>query len=181
MEYRLTEAGQCVAATTLFIALGAMIYGCSDTASVNPAAELAGLTVNPGTLQPAFNGGTTQYNVGVSTNITSVTITAQPAVAGDTVTINGQTTTSSVITLGAAGTTTPVSIVVTESGASSKGYTVLLVRAGVTGNNSLQNLTVSPGTLAPPSIRTCKSIQSALPAMSEVSRWRRPFLIQLRP
>ena len=43
MEYRLTEAGQCVAATTLFIALGAMIYGCSDTASVNPAAELAGL------------------------------------------------------------------------------------------------------------------------------------------
>jgi hypothetical protein len=149
MEYRLTKAGQCVAAT-LFIALGAMIYGCSDTASVNPAAELAGLTVNPGTLQPAFNGSTTQYNVDVSTNITSVTITAQPAVAGDTVTINGQTTTSSVITLGAAGTTTPVSIVVSESGTSSKGYTVLLIRAGITGNNSLQNLTVSPGTLAPP-------------------------------
>jgi len=149
MKHRLPNAGQRLAAT-LFIALGAVIYGCADTASVNPAVELAGLAVDPGTLQPSFSGGTTQYNVDVSTNITRVTITAQPAVAEDTVTINGQTTTSSVITLGAAGTTTPVSIVVSESGASSRTYTVFLVRAGLTGNNSLQNLTVSPGTLAPP-------------------------------
>ena len=149
MKHRLTKAEQYGAAT-LFVALGAMIYGCADTASENPAVELAALAVDPGTLHPSFSGGTTQYNVDVSTNITSVTITAQPAVAGDTVTINGQTTTSSVITLGAAGTTTPVSIVVSESGASSKGYTVLLIRAGITGNNSLQNLTVSPGTLTPP-------------------------------
>ena len=125
------------------------MFGCADSASVNPVVELASLTVDPGTLQPAFSGATTQYNVDLSNNITSVRVTAQPAVAGDTVTINGQSTTSSVIRLGEAGTTTPVSIVVSESDTNSRTYTVLLVRAGLTGNNSLQNLTLSPGRLAP--------------------------------
>ena len=87
----------------------------------------------PGTLQPAFSGGIIQYRVDVTTDIESVTITAQPAVAGDTVTINGQATTSRVITLDDAGTTTPVSIVVSESGTNSRTYTVLLVRSGLTG------------------------------------------------
>ncbi|MDF0652256.1 MAG: cadherin-like beta sandwich domain-containing protein [Nitrospira sp.] len=131
------------------IVLGLLGSGCGDSATVNPVVELASLTVSPGTLQPAFTGGTTEYNVNLTSNVTSVTITAQPAVAGDTVAINGQTTTSSVVPLGAAGTTTPVSIVVSESNTNSRTYTVLLVRAGLTGNNSLQSLTVSPGTLAP--------------------------------
>lgn len=132
-----------------FLVIGLIAAGCGDTASVNPDATLASLTVDPGSLEPAFSGGTTQYNVNLSSSITSVTITAQPAVSGDTVTINGQNTTSSVITLGAAGTTTPVNIVVSGSGANPGGYTVLLIRAGLTGNNSLQSLSVSPGTLAP--------------------------------
>jgi chorismate-pyruvate lyase len=111
--------------------------------------QLASLTVTPGTLQPAFTGGTTQYTVDLTSDVTSVRVTAQPAVAGDTVTINGQATTSSDIPLGAAGTTTPVSIVVSESGTNSRTYIVLLVRTGLTGNNSLQNLIVSSGTLTP--------------------------------
>ena len=130
--------------------MGVGTHGCGDSATINPVVELASLTVTPGTLQPAFSGGIIQYRVDVTTDIESVTITAQPAVAGDTVTINGQATTSRVITLGDAGTTTPVSIVVSESGTNSRTYTVLLVRSGLTGNNSLQNLIVSPGTLAPP-------------------------------
>ncbi|MBI5674094.1 MAG: cadherin-like beta sandwich domain-containing protein, partial [Nitrospirae bacterium] len=94
--------------------------------------------------------GLVAYGCGDSATVNpSVTITAQPAVAGDSVTINGQATTSSVIPLGAAGTTTPVNIVVSESGTNSRTYTILFVRAGLTGNNSLQDLTVSPGTLAP--------------------------------
>jgi Cadherin-like beta sandwich domain len=144
----LTVVRQYLAAAFLLV-IGLVAYGCGDSATVTPVVELASLTVDPGTLQPAFSGGTTQYNVDVSNNISSVTITAQPAVAGDSVTINGQATTNSVITLGAAGTTTPVNIVVSESGTNSRTYTVLLVRAGLTGNNSLQNLTVSSGTLAP--------------------------------
>lgn len=129
------------------VAISLIASGCGDTASVNPAAELASLTVTPGTLQPVFSGGTTQYNVDLSNDITSVTITAQPADGGDTVTINNQTTTNSVITLGAAGTTTSVPITVSGSGTTPRTYTVNLVRASF--SNSLQSLAVSPGTLAP--------------------------------
>lgn len=43
----------------LFISIGIGTYGCSDSATVNPVVELASLTVDPGTLQPAFSGGTT--------------------------------------------------------------------------------------------------------------------------
>src|SRR6185312_12664449 len=107
----------------------------------------ANLTVDPGTLQPAFSGGVTQYTVDLSNDVTNVTIAAQPSVGGDTVTINNQVTTSSVITLGAAGTTTSVPITVSGSGASPQTYTVNLVRASF--SNSLQSLVVSPGTLAP--------------------------------
>ena len=148
MKRTLAVAEQYMTAA-LFIFMGLCASGCSDSATVNPVVELASLTVDPGTLEPAFSGGTTQYRVDLSTDIATVTITAQPAVAGDTVTINGQATTSRVITLDEAGTTTPVNIVVSETGTNSRTYTVLLVRAGLTGNNSLQNLAVSPGTLAP--------------------------------
>ncbi len=146
MMLTMTAVRQYLAAA-LLIVIGLIASGCGDTASVNPAAELASLTVTPGTLQPAFSGGTTQYNVDLSNDITSVTITAHPADGGDTVTINNQTTTSSVITLGAAGTTTPVPITVSGSGTTPRTYTVNLVRASF--SNSLQSLAVSPGTLAP--------------------------------
>jgi hypothetical protein len=136
-------------AVSFVLAMGLNFSGCGDSATVNPVVELASLTVTPGTLQPAFNGGTTQYKVDLSNNVTSVTMTAQPAVAGDTVTINGQVTTSRVITLDAEGPTTPVNIVVSESGTNSRTYTVLLTKAGLTGNNSLRSLGISPGSLDP--------------------------------
>ncbi len=143
-----TVAGPYLA-TGLLIATGLSLYGCGDSASVNPAVELSRLTVSPGTLAPAFTGATTQYSVDLSNSVTTTTITAQPAVSGDTVTINGQASTSRVITLGPAGSTTPVSIVVSESGSNSRTYTVLLNRAELTGDNSLQRLSISSGTLDP--------------------------------
>ena len=136
-------------ATGLLIATALSIYGCGDSASVNPVVELRSLAVTPGTLQPAFTGATTQYSVDLSNNISTVTVAAQPAVSGDRVTINDQATTSQTVTLGAAGTTTPVSIVVSESGSNSRTYTVLLNRAELTGDNSLQQLSISSGTLDP--------------------------------
>jgi hypothetical protein len=148
MKRFLTAVSQYLA-VTLLVALGLNIFGCADTASVNPVAELASLTVAPGTLTPTFNSSTTQYSIDLTTNITSVTVMAQPAVAGDTLTINGQTTTSRTITLGQPGSTTSVSIVVSESGSNSRTYTVLINRAGPGGNNSLHNLIVSPGNLTP--------------------------------
>jgi hypothetical protein len=153
MRHALLLAGRFLTAS-LLLAIGFGAYGCGDSATVNPVVELASLEValtnGSATLQPAFNGGTTQYRVDLSSNIESVTISAQPAVLGDTVTIGGQTTTSRPITLDPPGSTTVVNIVVSESTTNSRTYTVRLVRAGLAGNNSLQSLTVSPGTLPPP-------------------------------
>ncbi|UVT20137.1 MAG: cadherin-like beta sandwich domain-containing protein [Nitrospira sp.] len=118
-------------------------------ASVNQGVELASLIITPGELQPSFDSATTQYNVDLTSDIETVIITAQPRVAGDTVSINGQTTTRRDISLGPVGSVTPVSIVVSESTSNSRTYIVLLNKATLAGNNSLQNLTVSPGTLAP--------------------------------
>ena len=144
-----TIVGSCLAALLIFM-IGVGGSGCSDSASVNPVVELASLTVTPGTLQPAFSGATTQYTVEqLANDLTSVTVTAQPAVAGDSVTINGEATTSRSITLGGAGSTTPVNIVVSESGTNSRTYTVLLMKTSLTGNNSLRSLLISPGTLNP--------------------------------
>jgi Cadherin-like beta sandwich domain len=140
-------------ASSLTLMIGLSLYGCSDSASVNPVVELASLTVTSGTtdttLQPSFNPATTNYTVDLSTNITSVTVAAQPAAAGDSVTINGEATTSRAIPLSGAGTTTPVNIVVSESGTNSRTYTVLLTKADLTGNNSLRSLSISPGSLNP--------------------------------
>lgn len=136
-------------AAVLVVAAIMRAYGCADTGSINPVAELASLTVTPGTLQPAFAGEITQYNVDLTSDVTSVRVTAQPAVAGDTVTINGQAATSRTISLGLEGSTTSVSIVVSESSSNSRTYIVLLKRANSAVNNSLQSLTISPGTLTP--------------------------------
>jgi hypothetical protein len=136
-------------AAAFFIVIGSIAYGCGDSATVNPVVELASLTVTPGTLQPSFSGGTTTYRVDVTTDIDTVTVTAQPAVSGDSVTIDGQATTSRAIPLDPPGSTTIINIVVSESGTNSRTYVIRVVRAGLGGNNSLQNLTVSPGTLAP--------------------------------
>jgi hypothetical protein len=155
MMRTVTVVRQYLAAGFL-IAIGLIPAGCGDTASVNPSAQLASLTVTTGTttatLQPAFNPGTTNYTVNLSNDVTSVTVSAQPAVSGDTVSIDNQATTSKAIDLGQpvpAGSTTTVSIAVSGSGTSPTTYTISLVRAGVTGNNSLQGLAVSPGNLAP--------------------------------
>jgi hypothetical protein len=145
MRHTLLLLGRCLGGV-LFTAIGLGAYGCGDSATVNPEVTLASLTVSPGTLQPAFSGGTTRYSVDLTSDTTTVTVTAQAAVSGDTVTIDGEPRTSHTVALGDPGSTTPVSIVVSESGTNSRTYTVLFKRAAQAGNNSLQNLTVSPGT-----------------------------------
>jgi hypothetical protein len=143
-------------AVAFVILIGLMASSCGDSATVNPEATLANLTVTTGTatatLEPSFNPETRNYTVNLSNNITSVTITAQPAVAGDTVSIDDQTTSSRIIDLGPSERTEStklVSIVVSNPPSSSRTYSVLLKRAGLEGNNSLATLTVSPGTLNP--------------------------------
>jgi hypothetical protein len=140
----------------LFTALSLNACGDSNNVSgppapvpLSPDAKLSSLTITPGTLQPALSGDVPNYTVDVTSNIASVTVTAQPQDAGATVSINGQTTTSRSVSLTAAGSGTPLTIVVTAPNGSQNTYIVTVNRAALAGNNSLQRLTVSRGTLAP--------------------------------
>ena len=120
-----------------------------DPESLSPDAKLSSLTVTPGTLQPAFSDDVPNYTVDVTSNVASLTVTAQPQNSGATVSINGQTTTNRSVSLGASGSSTPLTIVVTAPNGSQNIYLVTVNRAALAGNNSLQSVTVSPGTLAP--------------------------------
>ena len=145
--------------TVLLSILAALaLNACGDSNNVSappgpvplsPDAKLSSLTVTPGTLQPAFSGDVPNYTVGVTSNVASVTVTAQPQTTGAMVSINGQTTTSLPVSLGAAGSSTPLTIFVTAPNGSQNIYIVTVNRAALAGNNSLQSLTVSPGTLSP--------------------------------
>jgi hypothetical protein len=87
--------------------------------------------------------------VDVGTSVTSVTVTARAQDAGASVSINGQTTTNLLVPLNGAGANTTISIVVTAPNGSQKPYIVTVNRAAPGGNNNLQSLSVSPGSLAP--------------------------------
>ena len=137
------------------------LNGCSDANNVtgppppvplSPDAKLSSLTVNSGSLEPAFSSDVANYTVDVATSVTSVTVTAHPQNAGASMTINGQATTWPVrtISLGVAGSSTSIPIVVTAVSGSQNTYIVTVNRAAPGGNNNLQSLTVSPGSLTPP-------------------------------
>jgi hypothetical protein len=112
--------------------------------------NLQSLTVTPGSLAPAFAASTTNYTVDVATSVTSVTVTARAQDTGATVSINGQPTTTGLsVSLGAAGSNTPIPIEVTAPNGSQKTYLVTVNRAALGGNNNLQSLTVTPGPLVP--------------------------------
>ena len=76
-------------------------------------------------------------------------MTARAQDAGATVSINGQPTTSQSVALGAPGSNTPIQVEVTAPNGSQKTYVVTVNRAALGGNNNLQSLTVTPGTLIP--------------------------------
>jgi hypothetical protein len=145
--------GFCVS----FIIAAFSLYGCNDVSKaptppppLSPDALLTSLTVSPGTLQPAFSSDTINYSVDVAFTVTSVTVTAKPQSTTATVSIAGsKATTGQVnqsITLGGPGSSIPIFIVVTAQSGAQNTYAVTVNR-GV--NNNLQNLTVSPGALAP--------------------------------
>jgi hypothetical protein len=148
MMRTLTAVRQYLAAAFLLV-IGLIAYGCGDSATVSEPAALGNLSVSTGTLEPPFNPATSDYTVQLSSDVSSTTITASPRVAGDTIRIDNQPTTSQTITLDSPGAEKSVSIVVTDSGTggSSNSYTVRVRRD--LEDNSLQALSVLGGTLAP--------------------------------
>lgn len=133
----------------VLVLLSLSAYGCGDTGTSTQPAELGGLSVSPGSLQPSFNPATTSYTATVSSKVSSTIITASPRVAGDTIRIENQQITSLTIPLDAPGAEKSINIVVTDTGTggTSKSYTVRVVREKE--NTTLAALSVSPGTLAP--------------------------------
>jgi hypothetical protein len=116
--------------------------------------KLSDLTVSPGTLDPSFNGNTTNYTLEVASTVTSVTVSATKAdpnavISGSVSAGAGTAMGQATIPLGGPGTTTPVLITITASNGNSKTYRVNVVKAEVASNNTLSALGVTPGALNP--------------------------------
>jgi hypothetical protein len=145
--------------TVLFsILLVVTLNACGDSNNVtgppppvplSPEAKLSSLTVTSGSLRPAFSSDVANYTVDVATTVASVTVTARPQNAGATVSINGQAGTSRSVSIGAPGSSTPISIVVTAVSGSQNTYIVTVNKTALGGNNNLQSLSVSSGPLVP--------------------------------
>ncbi len=126
-------------------------YTVSVTRAAAGNANLSALTITPGTMTPAFAPGTLAYTHTVQNPVTSVTVTATVDVGTSTLTINGQTVVSGAslaVPLQAAGTPTPISIVVTAVEGNNQTYTVTVNRP-LPGDATLSGLTVTPGTMTP--------------------------------
>jgi hypothetical protein len=106
----------------------------------NSNANLSALTLSQGSLMPAFSPGTTAYYVSVPQAISALNIAATLSDASASMTINGVSTASGearAVNLGAEGTTTPVSVVVTAAdGTTIKTYNVSITREGGSSNPS---------------------------------------------
>ncbi|NGZ10543.1 MAG: cadherin-like beta sandwich domain-containing protein [Nitrospira sp. LK70] len=136
-------------AAVFFIAIALIAFGCGDVAKVSDPVELGSLSISAGTLQPPFASAITDYAVQLSSDVSTMIITASPRVDEDAIRIDNQQTTSQTITLDSPGVERSVSIVVTRpgTGGGSKSYAVRVKRD--LEDNSLQTLSVSSGTLAP--------------------------------
>ncbi|UVT16574.1 MAG: cadherin-like beta sandwich domain-containing protein [Nitrospira sp.] len=114
--------------------------------------NLSALSVTQGSLDPGFAPNTTAYSADVATTVTEVTVSATKADSNASMVVNGQGTSSGQgrdITLGAPGSDTNITIVVTAPNGIAKTYRITVSRAA-SANNNLSALTVSSGSLAPP-------------------------------
>ncbi len=123
-------------------------------------ASLSNLSISAGTLAPSFASATLTYTDAVPTATASVAVTPTTSDANATVKVNGAAVTSgtasNAVALGAPGSSTPITVVVTaQDGTTTETYTVTVNRAGALGNNAmLSNLAVSSGTLMPTFVST---------------------------
>jgi len=112
---RIKTTGKPTFGATASTGLTTPFFAISESAVVTPAAANAVYS----------------YVATVLTGVTSVTVT--PTATAGTITVNGSTVAtgeaSSAIALGAAGTNTTITIIVTETGKSPKTYTIYVARA----------------------------------------------------
>ena len=109
---------------------------------INNNANLSALSVNQGSLSPAFNANTTDYTVEVANSVTSITVSATPADANATVAGTGNRTLNE-------GNNTIFVVVTAQDGITQKTYTITVIRPGLSNNANLSALSVNQGTLSP--------------------------------
>lgn len=113
-------------------------------------ANLSGLTVSPGTLQPAFSASTLSYSISVNNPTSSVVVTATVQDPTSTLQVNGQPATSGqpfTVNNIPVGSSTITILVFPQTG-TAQAYAIAVNRA-LPGNANLSNLTANTGTLSP--------------------------------
>ncbi len=118
-------------------------------------ANLAGLNLEPGNLEPAFESGGTDYNVAVSSKVEDTDVTALLSDENASFTVNGDPEESGIprtVSLEPKGSTTTINIEVTaEDEVTDTTYTVEIYRSEeiLNYNAYLIDLVVNPGELNP--------------------------------
>jgi hypothetical protein len=143
--------------TTILIALSSQTglettYTINVTRLLSSDDNLSALNVTPGNVVPVFASNTVDYTVNVSTNVTSVTVSATKSdptavISGSLTAGAGVATGQATIPLGGPGTATPVTITVTAPNGNAKTYSIAVNR--LSDDNNLSGLTVVPGVLSP--------------------------------
>lgn len=154
MRRFITIPARYLAIPLLVGAAGLSIDGCTDTGSIDPGPQLASLSVSGTSLQPSFTSETAVYSVDLPGTTTTVTVSATKAdpndvLSGAITAPAGQATGQTTIPSPGPGSTKDVSLTVTSSDGRAKIYTITLRGISLGGDNTLKNLTVSPGRLSP--------------------------------
>ncbi|MFS0725682.1 cadherin-like beta sandwich domain-containing protein [Paenibacillus sp. 1P07SE] len=125
-------------------------YTITVTRAASSNANLSGLTLSEGSLDPAFAAGTEAYTASVANSVTAIEVTPTTAVGTSSVTVNGEPVTSGSASDPIAlnvGTNT-ISVEVTAQDSTTKTYTVIVTRAA-SSNADLSGLMLSSGNLDP--------------------------------
>ncbi|MGE6228489.1 cadherin-like beta sandwich domain-containing protein [Paenibacillus chitinolyticus] len=127
-------------------------YTVTVTRAASNNADLNGLTLSAGTLNPSFASGTMSYTADVANNVTSIDVTPTLADGTATVKVNGSTVASgnpSPVSLNVGANTINV-VVTAQDGITEKTYTVTVTRAApLSSNADLSNLVLSGAALNP--------------------------------
>ncbi|MFE6796528.1 cadherin-like beta sandwich domain-containing protein [Paenibacillus chitinolyticus] len=127
-------------------------YTVTVTRAASNNADLNGLTLSAGTLNPSFASGTTSYTANVADSVASVDVTPTLADGTATLKVNGSTVASgspSPVSLNVGANTITV-LVTAQDGTTQKTYTVTVTRAApLSGNADLSNLVLSGAALNP--------------------------------
>jgi gliding motility-associated-like protein len=131
----------------------------STPGTLSSNANLAGLILSNGTLNPVFISGTTSYTTSVSNATTSVTVNPTTSDKAATLTVNGK-----VVASGSASSNLPLNVgnntittvVTAQDGVTTQSYTILVNRQSpvstpgtLSSNANLASLILSNGTLNP--------------------------------